>query len=432
MTDANESKDLDEALDQFYAASRQRDTRDFMLALAQTMGQENIRVPAPSTSSWKPFVTEFNRQGRARPGYAWFLNGPTQLQALLARHEDALAQVPLNTKNLNSAVASYADKLRTNLGNFDQTLNRLAQIPVKQLLEGRKSGNTHPAELRALQALTQTSGLDMEQLAALKPHLDSLRAWSTTAINGFRGYSPRAPDPCPNCPTRMGAIARAYEPIKDMFPIVYRATLSTQTKESGLVILAVNQASDAQLDELFQALEYFRNPDANKLKHLQKRALVDELQRAIAWMDSIKMLRGGQITLSYVYRNELERANTILNFFTICELKGLYSAKRMSLNSPSASLITLNPDVALDQQETIIELYNRSQSNNRLTRLELKGGPMSLYALVLDGSKRDQAGKRFEKEIIFQLDTRPQDLSSQFQFTFSQPVASPPAWYKIR
>lgn len=116
----------------------------------------------------------------------------------------------------------------------------------------------------------------------------------------------------------------------------------------------------------------------------------------------------------------------------MCEVQGLFKARRMSLNSPTFRDIEPDPSASVNEADIVFHLFNDAEGNAASSNLVIKGGVIALYGFILDGATGDAEGKRFERDITFSQDTRKQELASRFIFSFDKPIISPPDWSRFR
>jgi len=422
-------RDLEMALDQFYTEVAGNEGTAFMAALSRVLNPDKLAMAPPQSDDFSGLVREFNRLTENGRRFDAFLEGPAYVKDVFDDHSEDLAVIPLDTKTLRKAVDDYDKEMYASLRDFGDALNALASADAKKILATRNRTAVQFPVLRDIQNLGE---LRVETPVILEPHLKSVRVWASDAERTFANWSPTPPDPCPSCRTQIAEIGRLARSMSGQFPISFQGVSSEAKSEQGLREISVVLADTKALDDLLEKLEAFRAMNPNQSEHLQKRGLKAVMEEALGWVDTVTQLREQTLKVQFQYIPRLNQENTILDHYSLCEIQGLFTTRRMSLNSPTFREIELDQGASVTNDDVVFHLFNDAEGYAGTSDLVVKGGPLALFGFILDHATGDREGKRFERDMQFQLDTRRQALTSRFIFAFDRALTSPPDWSRFR
>ena len=429
VSETTNLRDLEMALDKFYQEVSTTEGAAFMEALSRVLDPQKLTMAPPQNSDFSGLVREFNRLTENGRRFDAFLQGPAYVKDVFDDHAADLAVIPLDTKTLRKSVDDYDKEMYASLRDFGDALNALAGADARKVLA---SSNRTAVQFPVLRDVQKLGELRVETPVILAPHLKSVRVWAADAERSFANWSPTPPDPCPSCRSQIAVIGQIARQMEGQFPVSFGGVIRETKSEQGRREVSVTLAEAKLLEDLLSKLEVFRQPDQNQSEHLKKRGLKEAMEEAVRWADSVAQLQGQGLKVQYQYIPRLNQENTILDHYSLCEMTGLFKARRMSLNSPTFRDIQLDQSASVSNSDIVFHLFNDAEGHSGTSDLVVQGGPLALYGFILDNAAGDRERKRFEKDMAFQLDTRQQDLVSRFIFVFDRAIASPPDWSLFR
>lgn len=429
VTEQTNIADLEAGLDGFYQEVSSKEADAFMEALSKVLDPAKLTMSPPSETEFRAISREFNRLTENGRRFDPFLEGPGYVKDVFDDHAEALAVIPVDVKELRKSIDDYDKEMYASLRDFGDALNALATADAKKVLASR---NRTAVQFPVLRDIQKLGDLRVETPRILQPHLDSVRVWSTDVERAFGSWSPTPPDPCPSCRSQIAEIGRLARSMSGQFPISYNGVTQILKEERGLRELNISLADARQLENLLDKINAFSQIAPNQQEHLRKRGLIIEVEQAVSWANAVKELQANTLKARYQYIPQMNAANTILDHYSLSELQGLYKSRRMNLNSPTFRDIEPNDAASVESDDIVFHLFNDADGNASQSRLVLKGGAISLYGFILDGSKGDLKRQRYEKDMSFLLDTRDQPLKGRFIFAFDKSLSAPPDWSRFR
>lgn len=426
--DANRARDLENALNSFYAEDKQSEGQRFLETLSRVLPAGQLEAPPPSNNRLTSLVGEFNDLTEDGNSFDAFLAGPRKIQDLFDEYEDAWDALPFDSREMERAVEDYKLEAFANLKDFHDAVNALTRINYDRLANNRGRSASQFAELASVQ---KVADLDTTTMPLLERHRRSLAAWADAITESFKSWTPPKPDSCPRCTRALRNAKSAARDQAGTFPLDFTGNAKITGEERGLVTYEVALMNADQLDDVLAAIDMFRNPSPTMQVYLADRNLTNWMEDAIAWADGVVKIREGTITLKAQYRRS-DDPDTIARDFTLCEIRGVYQSQRMSLNSPRPRDVA--PGMSPDPENpfTEIRVWNDAEGNDAESILRIDGSAIAFFGFILDDSTSDTGRRNFLRTMVFELDFLDQTRTATFQFELSQPVPPAPDWSKIR
>lgn len=427
VTNERERARFEEALDTFYRGWRDWEQELFLKRLRLVIASRDIGVPPPRNRDWRGFVAEFNRLTDHGRDEDHFLEGVNELEETLRTNfRREIVAIFSESYDLMGKMKDYRSEVERNLDRFARALADLDAIPSSELASNRSRYQGRYPQRASLENL---SAVDVDRFDLFEAHRRSLDAWSSTALSAFAGRVGGA-DPCPQCRTDFNAIKVALEPLTRCFPVSFNRILSAQSDEPGVALVSARLCDGEQLDKLVSALETFRNATGPKADYLKRQGLNQFMEDAFAWVDSVRRIQSGQVTVRYKLQTSAEE-NSISRLFAFCDLRGYFRARKLSLNSPTYCLIEVDESGALEGVSAEFRLFNDTEGNRAESRLRVLGKEMELFAFILDGAALAEGQDTYDRIIQFAPNFGGKNYEGIFRFKFSQPVAPPPDWSAV-
>lgn len=419
---------FEEALDEYFKALQLRNQEVVLTALEKIL--DDLAVKAPGTNQWQGLVREFRSLTRDGADFESFLRGPAAFQEeLRTSFRREVTNIFPEKDDLFELLKTYLNSAQGNLKNFSASLDELDAIPSSELATRRDFYRGRIREKEGLERLTQ---LQPENWRVMSRHRESLEAWARAALDAWAAKVGGA-DPCPECRQDIDEILRLYQRMNGSFPVEWKGIVQTQEKTAGAHALQVRCAAVSDLDTLLAAIERFRNASGMRAEYLRSRGYDSFFADAFLWADFVRALRSGQISLSYKLQPDPGASDPMIKYFAFSDLSGFYQAKRLSFNSPSFRTIERNPNAdPAEGLSALFTLLNDTEGNRSESKLAVRGSELELFGFVLADATVVGSVDSIDKSIAFPLNYGNRDVSGLFRFKFSQPVAPPPNWSRLR
>lgn len=415
---------LEEALQEFYRGMRLKEERQFLSALKRVVDRADLIVNRPQNSGWSGFYREFMRlTADGRDFDDFFLAGPNRLYEELNDTYKTDIKIVLEETDLTKQLKDYVKEVESNLRKFARVLEELDRIPSSELAANR---STYQGRYPQRATMENLAYIDIDGFDLMDRHRHSLEAWSNTAVQAFAARVGGV-DACPECRTLMSDIRLAYEPLRQQFPVSTNDILTAESGAPGTANIKVALADSDQLDKLLANIEKLRQLTPIQEKYISRRGLESFVADALAWADTIKKMKSGELQISYKLLPSAE-LNSISRMFSFCDLNGYYRAKRLSFNSPTFRLIEVNKTPDLEGVSAVFRLFNDTEGNRAESIMRIQGKELELFGFILANTSANEAQDTFDRKIQFKPNTDQRALEGVFRFKFSQPVALPPNW----